>query len=203
MLKLPCNSLRILPEELFSCRLTFLDLRNNLLAYIPRLPDSSPQNLKCLSLGNFKSLGDRCACCDGIGRRTTGNSFKTVPSAVLQFKQLKLLDLRSVGLGEFFEEEIYTALPNLASADLSHNNLLKKPNANFNNRQILIINHDNPDHGWVTLDHSIWNYRLTTYVRAPLFRAMLSTVNLGVRYYYISGPVFSLLFYKLYTGIPR
>lgn len=164
-LHLHCNHLRILPEELFAFPLTYLDLRNNLLTYLPSNVTTEQHSLDCLYLGNYKGIGDGGECCisDHIGRRTTGNYFEKVPSAILNFSKLESLDMSSVGLQEFSEEEIYPSLPDLKIINLAHNNLKKKPATSFNDRTIAVQTIGNPCHSFLTWDKETRNYIYDAY----------------------------------------
>ena len=180
-LSLACNNLRWLPPELFSIpRIKELDLRNNFLFYIPD-EIKYAQDLENLYMGNFKSLGDRCPCCDQIGRRTVGNSFETVPPVILKLKNLKSFDLRSVGLKEFSPEDIFDALPKLSFINLNHNDLSNLPFlssfSSFKDREVCLKLMGNPT-ALLTLDLYTWAYRWATYVTSPIGRTFNSSINL-------------------------
>lgn len=200
-LSLPHNSLRVLPDELFSSRLTHLDVRNNCLSYFPHAIKYA-ENLERLYFGNFKPLGGTCICCDAIGRRTTGNYFESIPSAILKLVNLHVLELCSVGLEEFSEEKIYGSLPELSSIVLRHNNLAIVPYSDFKGRTINVSSIGNPCHVRTVLDFDVWVYRYSTYCYAPLTRGLNHCIDTVRHHPYISGSLpleIGLLLY--YYGI--
>ena len=188
-ISLPCNSLRWLPDELFLIpRIKTLDLRNNLLLDIPPSIEHMKEDLKHLYIGNFKSLGDRCACCDGIGRRTSGNSFKVIPGPILKLNNLKRLDIRSVGLEQFKQEKVYRSLPKLSYINLAHNELTVLPESTSGTRKIMIQTIGNPVYGLLTSNMDVWDYRFNKYFRAPIIRSINYPLTIAYRHPYISGP---------------
>lgn len=183
-LGLTANKLRWIPDELFPLpRIEKLDLRNNLLKYIPSTILWNGDHLKSLYIGNYQGSGITCSCCDSIGLRTTGNSFKIVPPIILKLKNLESLDLSNIGLENFNELEVYKDLPLLEVVNLNHNNLIAVPSLLFCGREMCIRSVDNPICGYMTTNMDEWIYRFN-YLKAmtlkPILRHPIRTMTMGV-----------------------
>lgn len=155
------NQLRWIPSELFSIKkINRLNFMNNLLCYLPHKMEHVKDHLTCLELGNWEPrFGEASLLNNGSGRRTSGNTFKTIPLVILKLSKLERLNMKSVELEEFSNDKIYEALPKLSYIDVSHNNLPIIPQSTFKGRNIDVISLDNPAYGFITLDRKTWNYR--------------------------------------------
>ncbi len=169
-LSISYNQLRWVPDELFSIKkLTYLDLQNNLLLYIPNIIECLKDHLTVLNLGNYEKLfrlGPPKSC------RTSGNKFEKIPPAILKLSNLQRLDIKSVGLENFPDDEIYKALPSLVAVNVSHNNLPVIPASAFEDRNIVVISRDNPGSSYLsTLSDKIEIFQHHFYTKPRSFMA--------------------------------
>jgi hypothetical protein len=147
MVFLSYNRLRWIPDELFSIKgLEHLNLQNNLLGYIPQNIKNAKDYLNTLILGNYERYQGLRALKGVASCRKSGNRLKAFPPAILQLTNLQKLDIKSVGLEECPDDELYKTLLKLVSLDVSCNNLPIIPKSIFENRNVEVISYDNPGH---------------------------------------------------------